>query len=137
MQNQSSTDSGIPSQSSGQSTPDSYSHPGYDYQLQAIMELKGSMGELTSSVNSLKESIDKQETKLDCLEGKVASISNKIIFATAIFIVFIAIGGFVFNIAKDMMLIAMEKNVVTNVETPGKQKALQETTKPTAIPPTK
>lgn len=84
-------------------TPQNHEQPSHNFTLQAIMGLQKSTGQLTTAVESLKESIDKQDKKVTKLEETISGVTHKIYAATAILVIFVAIGSFIVSKAWDLM----------------------------------
>ncbi len=93
-----------PHQLGEQTTPEQHGHSTTpSVSPQAVMELQKSAGELTGAVNSLKESIDRQEGKIETIEGQLSGLSHKMYAAIVVAGIFVALGGFLFNKAWDLM----------------------------------
>src|SRR5208337_3236290 len=73
-----------------ETTPSRYPMPDYSFTLQAVIELKGSVGELKEAVRRLQGDSQSQGTKLD-------SISHRIYAASAIILLLLGAIGWVLD----------------------------------------
>ena len=77
--------------------------PGHDFTLQAVMDLKGSVGELSSTTKSLQIAIEKLGDKVEKLDDKLSAVTHKIYAASVVLVILLGVGGFLVNKAWDMM----------------------------------
>lgn len=75
----------------------------HSFTLQAVMELKGSLGELTGTVKSLNASVEALSKKLDKMDDKLSGVTHKLYAAGVVLAIALATGGFLVNKAWDMM----------------------------------
>ncbi len=79
-----------PPQRPAEGAPSSYPGSDYSFTLQAVFEMKGTLGELTQAIRSLTEQVKDNDTKLD-------KISHRVYAAAAVVTVLTAISAFVLS----------------------------------------
>lgn len=79
-----------------------YSSPGHDFTLQAVMEMQKSVGQLTGEITALSSAVEKLDTKLSKLDEKLSGVTHKVYAAGVVISILVLVGGFFVNKAWDM-----------------------------------
>lgn len=83
---------------------------GFDssFQLQMMMQIQASIGELKGSVEGLKVTtnarLDKIDNKIDALEEKISGLTHKAYAAGVVLLLLLAVGGFILNKGWDLLI---------------------------------
>lgn len=87
------------------STPGHYPPPDYSFTLQAIMELKGAVGQLSEAMARLNRQFErieeKSEKRFDSLESSMAGVRLTISIAAAVLAIIVGVSGFFIDKAWD------------------------------------
>lgn len=92
--------------------------PGHDFTLQAVMDIKGSMGELSSAVKSLQGAVEKMDARIAKMDDKVSGVTHKLYAAGAVLAVAVVVGGFIVNKAWDLMALQITRSTLPSPANP-------------------
>ena len=74
---------------------------GYDYTLQAVMDLQKSVGEINATLAAVKSSVDGMKSKVDDL----TAVKNKVLGGAAVFMAVVAAVGYLAGKASEYVTI--------------------------------
>jgi hypothetical protein len=97
-------------------------HHDHSFTLQAIMELKGSVGKIEATLEANTRAIEKLDAKLDKIEEKLSGATHRIYAAGAVLTVLVGIGAFVVDKAWDVAVTASHVAPAASPATPPAKK---------------
>ena len=80
-----------------ETTPVQYPGSGYDFTLQAVIEMQRTLGEISQSVRDMSGKIEKHEAKLD-------RISHVIYAAAVVIAIAVSVGAWILNKGADVVI---------------------------------
>ena len=93
-----------PPQEFGATTPQTFPGQNYDFTLQAVYEMKGTLGELKKGIETLTEQVKENDKKLD-------RIALVVYAASAVVAILGTIGGFVLRGAWDIIAPILKEHI--------------------------
>jgi len=102
------SDSSAPMQ---QSTPPTYSHSEHSFNLQILIEMQKSIGQLGEAIRNIDKKQDKHDQAFESLESAMQNVKTTMAIAAVVLTIVLAVGGFFANKAWDIAVNHIEISV--------------------------
>jgi len=85
-----------------QSTPSQYAHPEHSFNLQILIELQRSNGQISEAIKNIDKRLDKMDNRFSELESSMSNVKTTLAISAVVIAILLSVGGFMANKAWDI-----------------------------------